>query len=236
MKIGHRRNYALLALAIVYFVIAIIQICADGILSTRLYFSVAFISINTTLCELIKSSINWVHIIKQRQAEIKLDAQNITKRHTEVLGKYPHLYDVVDQCQKSYESIEKAEKPRGKIWRDKYLDVVEAGISFVEILLIISIAIITPLKVIPNNFQTTKVIDVLSLLSIAFAFLSVYMNESTMEKLNQGKEMLRYSSQLSDYYLNIIESISKNQSSAKEAYVLEDRKGDLKNDNDRKTV
>ena len=236
MKIGHRRNYALLALAIVYFVIAIIQICADGILSTRLYFSVAFISINTTLCELIKSSINWVHIIKQRQAEIKLDAQNITKRHTEVLGKYPFLHDVVNQFQKSYKSIEKAEKPRKKIWWDKYFDIVEAGIPFVEILFVMLIAIITPLKVIPNNFQTTKVIDVLSLLSIAFAFLSVYMNESTMEQLNQGKEMLKYSSQLSDYYLNIIESISKHQSNEKEAHTLEDRKGELTDDSHRKAL
>lgn len=225
MKTGHQRNYTLIALAIVYFIIAVIQICFDGILETQLYFSVAFISINTTLCELIKSMLNWIRTLRRRQNEIKIDEQNLVKRHIEVLGQYSCLFDLVEQHQKKYESLENDSEPEKKIRRAKTLDVIESVISFVEILSILSIAIITPLNIIPNSLQTTKVIDVLSLLSIAFAFLSVHINESISQMINQDRKIIGYSSHLSDYYLDIIDSISNNHICDEESIASEKEKG-----------
>lgn len=190
-KIHPEKNCALLALAIVYGIVAVLQFFADGIFSMQLYFSVAFISVLTTLCEGMKSSIKWMRVLKKESSNSVLEIQNSMKEHIAVLGQYPALFELTDQYKKSMEGMSKHLEEKPKAFRDKFLDFEERILPFVEIFEILCIAIITPLKIIPNNLLTNKVINILSLLSVAFAFWSIYMNEATSTIIDQNQEERR---------------------------------------------
>lgn len=237
MIIQHRKNYSLLALAIVYFIIAIIQFFAHGILGTQLYFSIAFISLNTTLCEFVMGLAKLIRASNHQITEIISETKHNAKKHIELLERYPQLSAFTEQYQRSYNVMVKEESnlPK-KERRRKFLNFVESIIPFVEIYSILSVAIITPLKIIPNNFQTTKVINVLALLSVALAFLSIYVNESASEMIKQNEELFKKTIQTSDFYLGIIESISATQSNTEEVAATDDKRGASKDDHNRETL
>lgn len=215
-KIPLKKNYTLLALAIVYGIVAIMQFFADGIFSMRLYFSVAFISVLTTLCEFLKSSIKWMRLLNKERSDNILERQNRIKEHIVVLGQYPALFELTEAYKKSFEDMSKYLEQKPKGLHDKFLDFEERILPFVEIFQILCIAIITPLKIVPNNLLTNKIISILSLLSVAFAFWSIYMNEATSNMIEQNQEERRKLFQTSDHYLNIIKKISETQQMSEE--------------------
>ena len=88
------------------------------------------------------------------------------------------------------------------------MDFLDAVIPFVEIFQVICIAIIDPLKIIPNNLHTNKIISVLSLLSVAFAFGIMYMNEATSEIIKHNRARRQDYIRTSDYYINLCKTIS----------------------------
>lgn len=210
MKAVEEKNYFLLALAIVYCVIALIQFSTDGILGTQLYYSIAFISLSTTLFECSKSSIKWIRILKQQRAEIDIDFQKNAKRHIDVLSKYQEFSKLTISYQELYDYIKQNEKKASKNRWDRVLDRLESVIQFGEGFFILYYGLITPLKNIPSNLQTTKIIDILSLLSVAFAFLSIYMNESTAKTVERSQARKSDFFRISNYYLDIIEKIPQN--------------------------
>ena len=71
--------------------------------------------------------------------------------------------------------------------------------------------IVIPLFEIPNDLRTTKIINTSSIISIALAFLSIYLNDLFSEKLENQNKLTTMQSQISDYYLSIIELISEEQ-------------------------
>ena len=215
MKSVQGKNYFLLALAIVYGVIALIQISTDGILGTQLYYSIAFISLNTTLCECAKSSIMWIRTLKQHIKENDVGLQNNVKRHIDVLSKYSDLSELTVSYQTIYDDAKQHERASSKKRWVKVLDLVESAIQFFEVFGILCIGLITPLKKIPNNLQVTKTIDVLSLLSVALAFFSIYLNESIAKSVEKSQNRIRDLFRTSNYYLDIIEEISKGQPAEK---------------------
>lgn len=207
-----RKNYTLLALAIIYGIIAIIQMVTPGILATQLYFSVAFISLNTTLCEAIKSIINQIRENNSTANIIAIDGMNTIGKNIELIKQYPFLSELKDRLQSEYDDLSKRLESKEETPRDKRLKKIESIISFVEILDILFFAIVTPLKIIPNDLLTNKVINIMSLLSVAFAFLSIYMSDNTSNSLECLREKNRIYCQISNYYSNIIKKISENPS------------------------
>lgn len=212
MKTVQRKNYFLLALAIVYCIIALIQFSFDGILGTQLYFSIAFISLSTTLSEFSKSAIKWIRALKQLRVEIDIEFQNYAKRHIDVLGKYRDFSEITIPYQELYDYIKQNVKTSSKSRWDKLLEQLESVIQFGEVFFILYYGLITPLKNVPNNMQTTKTINILSLLSVALAFFSIYLNESTARKAEKIQEKTKESIRISNYYLDIIEKFPTIQS------------------------
>lgn len=208
-KFCPRKNYALLALAIVYGIVAILQFFADGIFSMQLYFSVAFISLLTTLCESIKSCTNWIYTLEQEADTVILEGQEYIKRNIEIVERYPELSQVQETLREEYDELSKKMKPKPKTRFTKYLNFLDASIPFVEVFQVICIAIITPLKIIPNNLQTNKIISVLSLLSVVFAFWSMYANEATSEIIKHSRARRQDFIRTSDYYINLCKTISE---------------------------
>lgn len=222
MKKVWEKNYFLLALAIVYCIIALIQFSIDGILETKLYFSIAFISLDTTLFECLKSSTKWLRTLKHQRVEIDVEFQNNAKRHIDILGKYSDFSELVAPYQSLCDGTQQNTNVSSKNRWDKTLDLFESVIHFAEIFLILSIGLITPLKEIPNNLQTAKIIDILSLLSVAFAFFSIYINESMAKSIEESQARRRDFFRASNYYLDIIEKIS----TVEEVPTVEDNEGE----------
>lgn len=214
-----RKNYTLLALAVVYGIVAIMQLFADGIFSIRLYYSVAFISLLTTLCEFLKSSTKWIRLLEKERSDNILERQNRIKEHIAVFDKCPALFELTEAYKNSFEDMSKYldQKPeRIHVKFLKFLDIEESILPFVEIFQILFVTIITPLKIVPNNLLTNKTISILSLLSVAFAFLSIYMNEVVSNMIDQAQEKRRNLFQTSDHYLNIIKRILDTQQISEE--------------------
>lgn len=208
-KFCPRKNYALLALAIVYGIVAVLQFFADGIFSMQLYFSVAFISLLTTLCESMKSCTNWIYTLEQETNTIILEGQEYIKRNIEIVERYPELSQVQEKLREEYDELSQKVKPKPKTRFTKYLNFLDTLIPFVEVFQVICIAIITPLKIIPNNLQTNKIISVLSLLSVTFAFGSMYANEATSEIIKHSRARRQDFIRTSDYYINLCKTISE---------------------------
>lgn len=211
-KVPLRKNHTLLALAIVYGIVAIIQIIAPEILAIRLYFSVAFISLSTTLCEAIKSSINWICTIKTTATAIAIDGTKTIGKDIELIKQYPFLAELKERLQAEYDDLSKYLKPGEETAHDKRLRKIDSIIPFIEIFDILLFAIITPLKIVPNDLLTNKIINIMSLLSVAFAFLSIYISDNISSRLEYYKEKSRTYCQISDFYLDIIKKISEDSS------------------------
>ena len=208
-KVPLRKNYTLLALGIVYMIIATIQIFTSGIIAMQLYFSVAFISLSTTLCEFLKSCINWICTIGATATAIAIDGTKTIGKDIELIKQYPSLSELKGQLQTEYEDLTKRLEPKKETSRDKRLKIIGSIIPFIEIFDILFFAIITPLKIIPNDLLTNKVINIMSLLSVALAFLSIYMSDATSNTLDYYKEKSHIYCQISNFYLDIIKKISE---------------------------
>lgn len=208
-KFRPRKNYALLALAIVYGIVAVLQFSADGIFSMQLYFSVAFISVLTTTCEWMKSCIDWICTIEQEANTVILEGMEYVKRNMAIVEPYPELSQEQEKLREEYDELLKKVGPMTKTKHRKYLYFLDAAIPFVEVFQVICIAIIAPLKIIPNNLQTNKIISVLSLLSVAFAFGSMYANEATSEKIKYNRARRQDFIRTSDYYINLCKTLSE---------------------------
>ena len=210
-KVHSGKNYFLLALAIVYCIIAGIQLSVDGLLSTQLYFSVAFISVGTTGCEFAKSAIKLIRLLNGQVSDTYSTLQSNIRKHINVLGQFPSLAEITDQYKKDAEKMKVPQDTLVKKRWEKVLEIIETIIPFIEAFLILFFCLITPLKKIPNDLQTTKVINILSILSVALAFWSIFVNEAISEMVERNEERFRGYFQASDYYLNIIELISMKQ-------------------------
>lgn len=227
MKTEHRKNYFLLALAIIYCIIALIQIFVDGILTTKLYLSIALISLTTTSCEFFKSGAKWIRKLKYQIGENDISTRNNAKRHIDILGQYPIFSELTEYWQKIYDNIGKNTVTSSEKRWNKVLNLFESAIQFVEVFLILFFVLIIPLLKFPDNLPTTKIIDILSLLSVAFAFWSIYVNESTADAIERSRARISDSIWVSNYYLDIIKVISEVQSMGKMSTV-EREKGEEK--------
>lgn len=208
-KFHPRKNYSLFALAIIYAIIATIQIFAPGILAIRLYLSIAFISLSTTLCEFLKSGINWIRTIEAAATAIAIDGTKTIEKDIELIRQYPSLSELKEQLQTEYDDLSKRLEPKKESLRDKRLKKIDSTIPFIEVFAVLFFAIITPLKIIPNDLLTNKTINVMSLLSVALAFLSIYMSDATSNTLDYYKEKSHIYCQISNFYLDIFHKISE---------------------------
>lgn len=209
-KVPFGKNYTLLALAIVYTIIAVIQIIVPGILPIQLYFSVASISLLTTLCEAMKSGVHWIRTIEVESSAIALEGKNIIGKNIEMAKKYPVLSKSEEQLQEEYDKLSKYLEPKEENYWDIYLRKIDSAIPFVEIFEILCIAVITPLISIPNNLLINKAINVMSLLSLAFAFLATHLSDNTSACLEYYREKSHTYCQISESYLDILKKISEN--------------------------
>ena len=118
-------NVLYLGIAASYFAIAIIQWRAPGLLPTSLYESVAFVSLNITIMELIKTIFQYMKAIYVRQIEVTQDEIELCNKHIEVLSKFAPLKDETEKHAEYLSSLEKRTK---KLRENKTIQWLERAI------------------------------------------------------------------------------------------------------------
>ncbi len=195
-----QNNYHILAVGIIYLIITIIQITVKGLLPAWLYFSITFVTIDITLCESLKYSINQLFSIYNFQIEtLDFIESNI---------------DVLRECNgvDSYlEILNKANKKKQKTYnRDecskslKFLNTLCRAVEFFEFFSCALMILISPLKAIPYDLQTNRIISIFTLLSFSVTLISLFFT-----RYFDSKNVFKVDNkELSRYYLDVIKKIS----------------------------
>lgn len=88
-----------------------------------------------------------------------IDGTKIIGKDIELIKQHPSLSELKEQLQAEYDDLSRRLEPKKETSRDKRLKMIDSIIPFVEIFDILLFAIITPLKIIPNDLLTNKVIN-----------------------------------------------------------------------------
>lgn len=204
-------NIFILGISISYFAVAIIQAIVPGTLSAALYVTVSFVSLELSILELIKICIN--SLIRNYRIRKQITAGNCAQLHRTIINieKYKTLYDVASELRlESKESTHKhQELKKDRIY--KRLEQVCPIISSVQIILCVLQIVITPLKLIPYNLLTTKVINVCSLMSLAIVFFSYYISSWSEDTIRTILSQQQTSENMASFYLTLIENINQAQ-------------------------
>ena len=204
-------NIFILGISISYFAVAIIQAIVPGTLSAALYVTVSFVSLELSILELIKICIN--SLIRNYRIRKQITAGNCAQLHRTIINieKYKTLYDVVSILRLELkESAHKhQELKKDRIY--KRLEQVCSIISSVQIILCVLQIVITPLKLIPYDLLTTKVINVCSLMSLAIVFFSYCISSWSEDTIRTILSQQQTSENMASFYLTLIENINQAQ-------------------------
>lgn len=205
----NKGNYLFLGIGISYIVVAIIQACAHGVLGANIYVTVAFISLELTLLELIKSTTNaycsnWEQYERTRNNYIGLLQRNIS-----VFKPYSFFNDDTKVFEDKLQTVQNNNKTDKYRKRYCFLKKMVRCLTIVQIIFCSVQIIVTPLKIIPYDLFTTKTINVLSLLSFAFMFVSYFVSNTSISIDKEEQDKLAIELNVSNYYLDKIESINE---------------------------
>ena len=203
-------NYVFLGVGIAYIVVAIIQAAAKGSLSITLYFTIAVISLQLTLLEMIKS------ILRQNKKDLQLhenfrrDYASLLKKKVAAFERYSSLKNEVDMSRAEIEKLSDNTPLKKQKETQKILTKITNALSILQIIICCIQIILIPIKHVPNNLTTMKTINILTLLSFSFVFLSYFISSFDFER-NQKLEGIRIEESTSNYYLDTIEIINREE-------------------------
>lgn len=201
-------NYILFGVAVSYFLIAIIQMEIDGLLPASLYVTVAFVSLGFTVFEMLKSLIDClVHNLQKTDINVKSHTEFI-KRRIKTYDKFNVLKSESRKLKDELTMLsydENLTKNNGKIKRLKRLFSV---MSCIQTIVCTMAIMIMPLKLIPYDKLTNKVINVVTLGSFAFMFLSCFFSNLWNQHSDFQEERWHIYEVVSSDYLEILEKIA----------------------------
>ena len=172
----NKSNYILLGVAISYILIAIIQIRVDGLLPASLYVTVAFVSLEFTAFEMLKSMINSSIHSLQRINMITKSRTDFIERNIKIYDRFNILNNELAWLKDELKMLPNNDdllKNHRKISRCKKILFI---ISCIQVIVCTIQIMITPLKFIPYDKLTNEVINVVTLISFAFMFLSYFFS------------------------------------------------------------
>ena len=200
-------RYIYLGLAVSYIVVAIIQATAKGALSAALYVTVAFVTLELTLFEIIKSVLKRILDNITSMEMIKSEYVSLLQRNICAFEKHPFLQKDIDEFNSKLDKQLSNTKPQKIKKRALHLSKFINVLSICQIVICCVQVIITPLKLIPYDLITTKTINVLTLLSFALVFISYFLSSFDDDK-KQMLEQINIEKNVSEYYLDVVERIN----------------------------
>ena len=205
----NKSNYLYLGIGISYIVIAIIQACIPGVLGANIYVTVAFVSFELTLLELIKSTTNAYCSNCEQYERTRNNYIGLLQRNIAVFKPYSFFDDDTKMFEDKLQTVQGSNKTDKYRKRYCFLKKMVSCLTVFQIVFCSIQIIVTPLKIIPYDLITTKTINVLSLLSFAFMFVSYFISSASnsIDKEEQDKSAIELN--VSNYYLDKIKSINE---------------------------
>lgn len=168
-------------MAISYILIAVIQIRIDGLLPASLYVTVAFVSLEFTILEMLKSmTINLIHGLNKFNEMNKMNVE-LFRRSVQTYSKFTFLNKEMKEYEDAITILSNDSNLNKNNERIKKLSKMISIVSCAQVIICTIQIIIIPLKAIPYDKMTTKVINAITLISFAMMFLSLFFQVSGID-------------------------------------------------------
>lgn len=207
----NKGNYLYLGIAASFFLIAIIQWTIPDMLPISLYVSIAWVSLEVAIMELLKTSLKYMQALRAHQIKVTQDELDLCNRHICVLGKFESLKNEIEQhtsfCQLLIERAEKLNRSKST----SRLEIAINAISIAQTVLACIMVAITSLKSIPNDLANNKAIGILSLAAFSFLIFSYFLKNGIEPELLESDSSIRQANMIDNYYLDILERVAQNE-------------------------
>ncbi len=203
-------NYVLLGVAISYAIIAIIQWKMPTPLSASIYITISFLSLEISFFEISKSTVNKILISEEQRIWIIDNELSKINNAITVLNNCNGLGKEIKDLENQKSALEKEKEDRSIEKRNKFLKKVESFLTAFEIIFCTIQVIISPLKVIPYDSFSTKMINCLSIISFAFLFFSLFVSNMGFD-FSAWKEKLDIEDRVTNYFLNAMNKCNKSE-------------------------
>lgn len=201
----NRTDYLYIGIVVSFISLALIQFTIPDMLPASLYISIAWISIELTLIELMKTIMN--HIIINRRR-----IQNYSQSELELRNRLSNLlkdnYELKDLYEENHKFIQSITNKLNEYSNSKMTATLNRIIILLSIIQTIVCSVqfsLMLVKKIPTTIYTNKIISVLSLLSFAFLLLSLFITQKSEESMYNSDEKMQLLQGIERKYTVILE-------------------------------
>jgi len=199
-----------LGIAISYFIISIIQWNLQGLLPMSLYISIAWISLELSAFELLKTCFSYLQAMHTNQIKITKDEIDLCDNRISVISRFDELKSDVEPYSTFrttlVERVDKLNKNISMLRLGKVID----GLSIAQIIMACIVVTITSLKKIPNDLRTNKIVSVMSLLAFSVLMINYYIKEKYDQTIKEYDLTTEKAKTMELYYLNVLKKIHTN--------------------------
>ena len=202
-------NYIFLGVSISYFIITLIQLLSANALSANVYITVAWVSLELTLFELLKTIVNAYIASIKKHCNLCSEYLSLLKRNRDALKNNAEFTTLTQNYNTKIEDVQNDLKIKNSGKRIILAKSLLSALTVLQMVFCTVQFIIIPLKAIPYDALTNKTINILTLLSFSFMFLSYFISSLIQNGEQQQQEKLDIEKDISNHYLDIIETIGK---------------------------
>ncbi len=211
-----KSNYLYLGVASACITLAIIQMTIPDVLSMSLYAHIAWAAFGLTLLECVKSILYRSKINMQKKMRLAEEEYHICNRSADVFMDYRSLDE---ECEYNQERKSALLARMDTLKNDKKLGQTALLIHLftaLQLILCFVLFSLAYIHIIPDDFYTIKSLCIPVLLSFALLMLSFFISRTNDETEMEADDMANMSRFMNDYYLDLLERISKERKKTKE--------------------
>ncbi len=216
-KISNTGNYCFLGVSVAFIICAYIQWKVDGVLPAWLYLLIASASLSISLFEIVKDLLEALLWSCSRIISLKEECSEIAQKHIGLFSKIASL----EREKKDFQRLLINDDGKVLISKNKRrlrtINKVQDIITCIEIILVTVMIITAPLRKIPYDEKTTRIINVITILSFGVMFLAMFIKNIIEEEKVQSQAMLFIEKNSMSYYLSVIDKIIQEKESEKKS-------------------
>lgn len=205
----NKGNYFFLGIGISYLIVAIIQMIVPGALSAVVFVTVAFISLELTMLEFFKIlSENLLKINREMICTAKERCFEI-ESILSIIEKNSKLEEDVRKLKEEEAYMTDLIKKQEQSKTVTFVKKIRSLLFALQIIMCMVQIIVTPLKIIPYDTITTKMINILTLITFSIMFFSYFVSNKMNDKYELTSAKLLVNKNTTEYYLNLLKKIHK---------------------------
>ena len=201
----NRTDYLYIGIVVSFISLALIQFTIPDMLPASLYISIAWISIELTLIELMKTIMNHIIINRKRIQNYSQSELELRNRLSNLLKDNYELKDLYEENHKFIQSITNKLNEYSNSQMTATLNRIIILLSIIQTIVCSVQFSLMLVKKIPTTIYTNKTTSVLSLLSFAFLLLSLFITQKSEESMYNSDEKMQLLQGIEREYTVILE-------------------------------